>query len=71
MAEVRKRVEALLGKFEAAERDPDELRLLRVIEVLESVGTPEVRKLLQGLAESGSAEVAEEASASLARLKGR
>jgi tricorn protease-like protein len=70
-AEVRRRVETLVEKFGGTERDPDGLRLLRVVEVLEAIGTPEARKLLEELAKAPSAEVSEEAQASLARLKGR
>jgi hypothetical protein len=71
-AEVRRRVEDLLTKLGGDDRDPDERRLLRAVEVLEGIGTPEARKLLEELAKaSPTTEVSDEAKASLGRLKGR
>jgi hypothetical protein len=48
-AEVRRRVQQLIGKAETIE-SPDRLRLLRAIEVLENMATPEAGKLLKSLA---------------------
>ncbi|HZT82671.1 MAG TPA: hypothetical protein VFA26_20750 [Gemmataceae bacterium] len=50
-AEAKKRLEGLLKPLAAGfETDPAELRQLRGIQVLEQLGTPEAKKLLQALA---------------------
>jgi HEAT repeat protein len=67
--EVRRRVEDLLGQLEGKAEDPQERRLLRAIEVLERLGTPEARRLLDKLAkETTGARAAREAKASMERL---
>jgi RNA polymerase sigma factor (sigma-70 family) len=68
-AEARKRVDELLGELEAAVLPPDELRPLRGVEVLEHIGTPEARKVLQALAAGApQARLTQDARASLRRL---
>jgi hypothetical protein len=70
-AEVRKRVEELLAGVRQV-RSPEVLRRLRAVQVLERIGAPEARRLLEALA--GGAPAAREtraAKASLARLAGR
>ena len=65
--ELRRRIENLLDKLSPA--SPETLRLLRALEVLENVRTPEARKVLQKLA-SGvpGARLTREAKAALTRL---
>jgi WD40 repeat protein len=53
--EVHKRVEALLAKIESPVQAPETLRTIRVVEVLEHMGSPEACTLLQRLA-SGAPE---------------
>ncbi|MBY0526853.1 MAG: PQQ-binding-like beta-propeller repeat protein [Gemmataceae bacterium] len=73
--EVRRRIEALLAKVEK-ERfalSPHRLRVMRVIEALEHIGTPEARKLLEAIGDAPAElrltdEVKYEAKASLKRL---
>jgi hypothetical protein len=48
--EVRRRAERLLEKLEARVTSPDVLRALRALEVLEQIGTPEARQVLEKLA---------------------
>jgi WD40 repeat protein len=68
-AEVKRRIQNLLDKLDPKEDDPEQILLLRVIEVLERLGTPEARRLLQKLAKEASIpDVAREAQASLERL---
>lgn len=66
--EVRRRIELLLINIEPA-HSPAQLRALRAVEVLEHVGTPEARRVLETLA-SGAAEarLTRESKAALARL---
>jgi WD40 repeat protein len=72
--ERRRRIERLLERV-AAEREappPDRLRMLRALELLERIGTPEARQLLQQLAEGAPAAwLTREAKASLQRLARR
>jgi WD40 repeat protein len=67
--EVRTRVTRLLAQVEIPISAPELLRVLRAIEVLEHLGTPEARELLEALA-GGAAEARPtwEAKASLKRL---
>lgn len=68
-AELKRRIQILLDKLDPKEDDPEQILLLRVIEVLERLGTPEARKLLRKLAQEASIpDVAREAQGSLQRL---
>jgi hypothetical protein len=72
-AEVRRRAEQLLEKKgDAPPLTAEELRTLRVIEVLQQIGTAEVRPVLQKLAEGrGSSALARDAAAALECLRRR
>jgi RNA polymerase sigma factor (sigma-70 family) len=66
--EVRRRIEDLSPKLEPA-NSPEQLRALRAIEVLEHLGTPAARHVLDMLAQGAEgARLTHEAKASLARL---
>lgn len=70
-AEVGRRVKELLDKLKTARRtpSPERVRVLRAVEVLEHIGTPEARQILKGLAEgSTGAQLTQEAKESLGRL---
>jgi hypothetical protein len=70
-AEVRRRVSGLLEQLESG-TTPEQLRCLRVIEVLERTGTPATRQLLQELAGgAAAARQTREANAALDRLDRR
>jgi hypothetical protein len=70
--ETRKRVEELLRKLEEAGPSPEELRVLRAVEVLEMIGTPEAKGVLESLAKGAEeAELTRQAQASLRRLAGK
>jgi RNA polymerase sigma factor (sigma-70 family) len=71
--ETRQRVERVLEKLEPGQTPPLEiLRVVRTLEVLESLGTAEARHILQTLTEGApQARVTEEAKASLTRLTAR
>jgi WD40 repeat protein len=70
--EVRRRLEQLLEKIEGPVSDPEQLRGLRAIEVLEHIGTPGARDVLQTLAKGApEARLTQEAKASLGRLDKR
>jgi RNA polymerase sigma factor (sigma-70 family) len=70
-AEVRRRVSGLLEQLDRG-TTPEQLRSLRVIEVLERTGKPATRKLLQELARGApAARQTQEANASLDRLDRR
>jgi WD40 repeat protein len=67
-AEARKRVEVLLQKLAVRDTSPEFLRQLRGIEVLEQIGSPAARKVLQALAAGAQdAWLTWEAKASLQR----
>jgi WD40 repeat protein len=67
-AEARRRIKELLDAMDGP-ANGDRLRLLRALEVLESVGTPEARRVLKRLAGGEpSALLTREAKAALARL---
>jgi hypothetical protein len=68
-AEKRRRAEDLLKRLDAS-ASPELLRGVRCVEVLESLGTPEARQVLQTLAK-GAAEsrLTREANAALKRGK--
>lgn len=68
-AEARRRVRVLLAKLDGQADDPKQVRLLRAVELLERLGTPEARRLLGELAKGATeAEAAREARASLRRM---
>jgi WD40 repeat protein len=70
--ETRRRVEQLLEKLTGVTLTPDQVRLTRALEVLERVGTPEARQVLETLrAGAPGALATREAEATLARLDGR
>lgn len=70
--EVRRRLEQILDKLESGGRPPDQLRMLRGVEVLERIGIPEARQVLESLARGASeARLTQEAKAALARLAAR
>ncbi|MCI0460808.1 MAG: hypothetical protein L0Z62_27995 [Gemmataceae bacterium] len=70
--EVRRRVEKLLEKITGFTLSPEELRVWRALEVLEHVGNPAARQVLQTLAEGAPGSwQSEEARAALERLKRR
>jgi hypothetical protein len=67
--EFRRRVEQLLDRLHAPVPPPEVLRRLRAVEVLEAVGTPEARRLLEKLADGRpTAQLTREARTSLQRL---
>jgi WD40 repeat protein len=71
-AEVRRHAGPLLGRLERGERLPEQLRALRAVAVLERVGTPAARQVLEGLARGAEgASLTEEARGALARLRRR
>jgi hypothetical protein len=69
--EVRSRIEPLLKPLdEWIVKDPETLRTLRAIWVLERIGTPQAQALLETLAQGAPpARVTQDAKAALARLK--
>jgi WD40 repeat protein len=68
-AEAARRVKELLRKIDDGSVSGGRLREVRALEVLEAVGTPEARKLLQELARgAATAALTQEAKASLSRL---
>jgi HEAT repeat protein len=67
--ETRRRVEQLLERIEQPAAVPEYLRALRAVEVLEHIGTPEARQILDILGQgSPAARLTQEAKASLGRL---
>jgi hypothetical protein len=73
-AEVRRRLEALVNRWEQVLQNPagDILRELRALEVLERAGTPEARRLLEAIAGGTSGfRLTREAKASAGRLAKR
>jgi hypothetical protein len=70
--EVRRRVEQVLAKVDEARLGGAELRTVRAVEVLERIGSPEARQVLQTLAGGNpEARPTREAQASLERLNRR
>jgi hypothetical protein len=70
--EMRKRIEGLLRKIDGFVTEPHTLRGLRAIEVLENIGTPEARQVLERVAAGEPASrLTQEAGAALTRLKKR
>src|SRR5262249_61660266 len=70
--EMRRRVQAVLEHLRGPVTRPELLQSLRAVAVLEDIGTPEARKLLDELTK-GAAEsrLTREAKASLQRLERR
>ena len=69
--EVRRRVEMILEQLEPS-KSLARLRALRAVEVLEHIGTPEAREVLEKLANGApEARLTQEAKASLGRLAKR
>jgi len=67
--EVRNRVKQLLDKLQSAAGQPEQLRLLRAIEVLEAIGTADAGAVLQTLAKGApGARLTQEAQAAWQRL---
>src|SRR5205085_576494 len=70
--EVRSRLKRVLEGRKKADPEADNLRALRCLEVLEHVGTPEAREVLNALAEKAADPLLrQEARASLGRLRQR
>jgi len=71
-AEVRKRAQEFLDRFDPETLKPDRLRQLRAVELLEGIATPAARDVLSELAKGAAeAPLSREAPAALGRLKGR
>jgi hypothetical protein len=67
--EVARRVDELLQKLDGPITNPETLREVRAVEVLERIRTPEARAVLEGLAQGApAARLTREAQASLNRL---
>jgi hypothetical protein len=70
--EAKRRIEELLARIGKKIAPPEELRSLRAVEVLERIGTPQARALLEELAgRKAPPQVLAEIRASLARMQGR
>jgi hypothetical protein len=70
--EVRQRIEQLLEKVAGPATEPEPLRALRAVELLEHIGTAEARALLQMLGKGApEARVTQAANAALKRLARR
>jgi WD40 repeat protein len=68
-AEARRQIERLLEQLQGPVRSPEVLRGLRSIELLEHIGTPEARRLLEQLThDTAAGRIEREAKASLDRL---
>jgi WD40 repeat protein len=70
--EVRRRLEAILERESRLRWNPppERLRILRLLEVLEHIGTPEAQQVLESLAKGApEARLTQEAKASLDRLQ--
>jgi RNA polymerase sigma factor (sigma-70 family) len=67
--ETRQRVEPILAKLTGSVRRADQVRVIRAVEVLERLATPEARQFLQTLAEGAPGALpTQHARAALARL---
>jgi len=68
-AEARSRAKQLLDRLDGPISTPEDLRIIRAVEVLERIANPEARELLARLAKGApAARLTLESSASLARL---
>jgi HEAT repeat protein len=69
-AEVRKRAADLLDRLEGPMQSHDRLRLIRAVEVVEQIGTPEAKAQLEAWAkEAPEARLSQEAKKALAKLQ--
>jgi WD40 repeat protein len=67
--EAHRRLQALLARLRPPVADPEMLRALRAVAVLEDIGTPQARKILETLAAGAAgARLTREAKAALRRL---
>ncbi len=67
--ETRRRMEDLVDRLTSSTLTPEQLRIVRAVDVLERIGTPEARRLLKALAAGGPGELpTREAQAALERL---
>lgn len=70
--ELRRRMDRLLEKLDAPTNSPDLLRSLRALEVLEQIGTPQARQIIEALAKGqADDELTQQAQAALERLSKR
>jgi hypothetical protein len=70
--EVRQRAQRILDKVQAERLPADQVRVLRALEVLETIGTPEARQVLEALARGAlDARLTQEAHAACHRLAAR
>ena len=68
--ESRRRLEQILEPLDEPVASPEALRVLRAVEVLERLGTPEAEQVLQSLATGApEARLTQEAKAALGRSK--
>jgi RNA polymerase sigma factor (sigma-70 family) len=71
-AEVRRRAQDFLDRFDPATLKPERLRQLRAVELLEGIATPAARDVLSELAKGAAeAPLSREAAAALERLRRR
>lgn len=71
-AEVRRRAQEFLDRFDTPKPSPDRLRQLRAVELLEGIATPAARDVLSELAKGAAeAPLSREAAAALERLRRR
>jgi hypothetical protein len=71
-AELKRSAEMLLAKISRPVSSPEKLQMLRGIEILEHIGTPEAQEVLETLSQGApEARVTREAKASLERLAKR
>src|SRR5262249_7483471 len=68
-AETRRRIEGLLAIYTLGAPDPEILRRLRAVQVLEQLATPEARQVLHALARGAAGDrLTREAKTALQRL---
>jgi WD40 repeat protein len=69
-AEARRRVEDLLEAVRRSELPPEDVRHLRAVQILEKIGSPEARRVLEGLAAGAPrARLTLDAHAALRRMR--
>jgi WD40 repeat protein len=67
--EVRQRIEQLLGQLHGRAIPPQQVRVVRAIEVLEQIGTPEARLVLEAMSKGApGARVTQDAQTALKRI---